>query len=134
MTKLPEIKPKKIKNEKSMKKINNWLKKFTAFWKTRDIDGVMDLFTDNVEYWETPFSRISNPADLRREWENIKNQNNIAINCKVFSKENNKYTIFWDLRYTNTINQPKHYKGTYLLRLNLDNKCNYFFHCGESRI
>ena len=116
-----------------MKKINNWLDKFTTFWKTQDIDGVMGLFTSDVEYWETPFVRIFNSVNLRHEWKNIKNQKNIVINCKVFSKEGDKYTVIWDLNYTDLFGQPKHYKGTYLLRLNPDNKCNYFFHCGESK-
>ncbi len=116
-----------------MKKINDWLEKFTTFWKTQDIDRVMSLFTDDVQYWETPFTRVANSADLRREWENIKNQQNIAINCKVFSKEGNRYAVFWDLEYKDTNNQLKHYKGTYLLRLNSDSKCDYFFHCGESK-
>ena len=116
-----------------MKKINDWLEKFTTFWKTQDIDGVMGLFTDDVEYWETPFSRVSNLVDLRREWENIKNQQNIVINCKVFSKKEDKYSVFWDLKYKDGSNQLKHYKGTYLLRLNPANKCHYFFQSCESK-
>jgi len=116
-----------------MKKINDWLKKFSTFWKTQDVEGVMSLFTDDVEYWETPFVKVTSSADLRREWENVKNQNNIVINCKVFSKEDNKYSVFWDLKYTDTTNQSKRYKGIYLLRLNPDDKCDYFFHCGESK-
>ena len=116
-----------------MKKINAWLNKFTLFWKTHDLDGVLNLFTDDVEYWETPFTRVFSLDDLRREWSNIKNQQNINLTCKVFSKEEDKYAVVWDLHYTDTNNQSKHYKGIYLLKLNAVNKCDYFFHCGESK-
>ena len=116
-----------------MKKINDWLDKFTTFWKTQDISGIMSLFTDDVEYWETPFKKFANSQELHREWENIKNQQNIVINCKVFSKEQEKYSVYWDLKYKDTSNQQKHFKGTYFIRLNPDNKCYYFFQSCESK-
>lgn len=114
-----------------MKNINDWLDKLSTFWKNHDIDGIIDLFTDDVEYWETPFNKISNSTDLRLEWENIKNQNNITLYCKVFSKQDNKYSVLWSLEFKDTNNQPKHYSGTYLLRLNLENKCDSLFQCSE---
>ncbi len=116
-----------------MEKINNWLDKLTTFWESQDIDEVVNLFTDDVEYWETPFKKLANSDELRREWEDIKNQQNIVINCKVFSKEGDKYSVLWDLEYKDTFNQLKQYRGIYLVRLNSDNKCHYFFQTCESK-
>lgn len=117
-----------------MKKINIWIDKFIQWWKNQNIESVLDLFTNNVEYWETPFIKMSNFDELRNEWEYIKNQENIEIKCDIFSNENDKYTIKWELKYLNKITGINEYfKWVYLLRLNLENKCDYFFHCGESK-
>ncbi len=116
-----------------MEKINNWLDKLITFWKSQDIDEVMNLFTDDVEYWETPFKKLADSDELRCEWENIKNQQNIVINYKVFSKEEDRYSILWNLEYKDIFNQLKQYRGIYFIRLNSDNKCYYLFQTCESK-
>lgn len=115
-----------------MKHITDWIDIFRTCWKNHDVDGVMDLFTDDVEYWETPFKKVKNIKELRSEWEYVKTQHDIAISCNVFAQEENNYAIMWNLTYRSTDNESKHYKGTYLLRLNSNGKCDYFFQCGES--
>ncbi|MDO8260320.1 MAG: hypothetical protein Q7T50_02335 [Candidatus Magasanikbacteria bacterium] len=114
-----------------MNNINKWLEQFTSAWKNHNIDNVLSLFTQNVEYWETPFIKIRNLTSLRKEWEYINSQRNIDISCEVFSKIDNKYTVKWSLGYLNKDNIIKNSRGVYLITLNQNNLCTYFFHCGE---
>jgi len=117
-----------------MKKINNWIVQFTTAWKTHDIDKVLDLFATDVEYWETPFDKLSSFSELRSEWESVKNQRDIKLSCNVFSKNENRYAVRWSLEYIDDrIKVAKMFEGVYLIELNVDNKCIYFFHCGESK-
>ena len=61
------------------------------------------------------------------------NQEDIEISWEVFSKDEDKYTVKWSLEYTDKNNITKLLKGAYLIKLNSDNECDYFFHCGESK-
>lgn len=115
-----------------MNTINTWLAQFVLSWENQDVEGVLSLFDDNVEYWETPFLHIKNVQHLKSEWESIKRQQDIEINCDVFLKEKNQYTVIWNLTFSDEFKQKKHWKGVYLIRLNVKGKCVYFFQCGES--
>ena len=115
----------------TMSNINGWIQKFIKSWEAQDIVGVMSLFTEDVEYWETPFTRIVNKTILEHVWNIIKEQKDIIISCEVFSKENDTYTVLWDLEYFDKNSQKKTWKGIYLIRLNSENLCDYFLQCGE---
>ena len=43
--------------------IDQWLKDFKDSWMAHDIDAVMELFTHDVDYWETPYQLVY------RDWE-----------------------------------------------------------------
>ncbi len=91
----------------------------------------MNLFADGIEYWETPFDKVPDLGQLRTEWESVKNQKDIQITCEVFSQDGDKYSVIWDLEYLDGSGAKRKLKGVYLVKLNIDNKCTYFFHCGE---
>ncbi|XLQ19648.1 MAG: nuclear transport factor 2 family protein [Candidatus Moraniibacteriota bacterium] len=114
-----------------MKKIEKWLSQFQSSWKTHDIEKVLSLFSKDVEYWETPFLKVSSFGNLRKEWEYVKGQQNISIETEVFSAVNDKYTVKWQLIYTDDDNNTKTFRGVYLITLDSSDRCNYFFHCGE---
>lgn len=117
-----------------MKQIDVWLDLFSKYWKKYQIENLMTLFTDDVEYWETPFRKIKNKILLEKQWQWIKNQHDIKIDCVLFSEVNSNYTIIWDLEYLDENNTKKNFRGVYLMRLNFEWKCNYFFHCGEKKL
>ncbi|MEI8344193.1 MAG: hypothetical protein WCF93_04550 [Candidatus Moraniibacteriota bacterium] len=50
-----------------MEQINDWLAKFVNAWKTHDINAVFVLFAKDVEYWETPFDKLSSLSELKSE-------------------------------------------------------------------
>lgn len=102
-------------------------------WKAHDINAVLSLFADDVEYWETPFTKLANLDEVRAEWMNILNQQNIDIHCIVYSQDDEKFTIQWELHYSDSHGNLKQFKGVYLVTMDSNGKCTYFFHCGESK-
>lgn len=118
----------------NMKQIEEWLENFRVAWKTHDIEKVIGLFSDNVEYWETPFVKMASIDALKKEWEYVGSQKNISLRTEVFSAIDNKYSVEWFLTYENKENEVKEFGGVYLIELNEHDKCCYFFHCGESKI
>jgi len=113
--------------------IDNWLGKFKEYWVHHDVKRVLNLFHRDVEYYETPFQKLSNFSQLKGAWEGIGKQDNIKLDLKVYNKERNKYTVMWYLEYSYK-NVVKKCAGTYLIELNNDNLCTYFFHCCENKL
>ena len=114
-----------------MNNINKWLSDFAEAWKSHNTNKVISLFSDNVEYWETPFKKLNNIDEVKSEWEYIKTQKNITLSTRVFSSIENKHSVLWELEYTNNEKTVKKFKGIYLIELDSDSKCTYFFHCCE---
>lgn len=116
---------------KGEKMIDTWLKAFKHAWQNQDIDAVLKLFTDDVEYWENPFKKLASKEDLRNEWDAIRDQSNIALTTAVFSEVSGRFAVTWDLSYENERYEKKHWAGTYLIVLNQAGKCTYFHQAGE---
>jgi len=49
------------------------------------VDRVLELFADEVEYYETPTPELESKEEIRNEWRNIRSQENIEIDTEVFS-------------------------------------------------
>jgi len=54
-----------------MPDIEVWMKKFRERWIAKDIDGVIEIFTDEVDYFETPYQEIEDLEALREEWNRL---------------------------------------------------------------
>jgi len=112
--------------------IEKWLEELHKAWKAHDIDAVMNLFTDNVEYWETPHKLLQDKTKVREEWQAILNQEDISVDWTVFnSSANNRHSITWNLQYLQA-GVIKHSSGVYLIELNESGLCSYFYYVGES--
>ncbi|MFA6383101.1 MAG: nuclear transport factor 2 family protein [Parcubacteria group bacterium] len=112
--------------------INDWLNKFKSSWENKSIDDVLSLFSTDVVYHETPFRKLMGLDEIGKEWAVIMDQNEIELNYEVYSKDNDKYTIQWDLKYINKENKQEHFKGIYLVKLNEAGLCNEFWHYCEN--
>lgn len=110
--------------------IDYWLDDLKKYWLEKDTSSVLTLFADDVEYWETPFSRMNNKEELRKEWEVIKKQKIKELSFDVVSGMDNMFTIKWNLEYESE-QKLSHWKGLYLVRLNYERKCVYFYQIGE---
>lgn len=110
--------------------IQDWLESFKKYWINKDIDNILKLFSNDVEYWESPYQRIY-PNQLRSLWEYIYTQFDIKLELSVFSNQEEKYTILWELEYNNQDWLQK-YKWIYLMYLN-NWICNYFLQVWEEK-
>lgn len=113
--------------------INEWLSTFKEAWAVKDIDRVLDLFTDDAEYWETPYQQIQGRSALRHEWSVIQGQRNIRLDLTVFSSVNDRHSVLWRLSYEDEKSEIQNWAGTYLIELNSAGKCRYFHQTGEAR-
>lgn len=113
--------------------INEWLELFRTGWVTKDVEKVMELFTDDVEYWETPHKRLHGKSDIENEWKAIFKQQNIELNFEVFSSSNDKHTVLWQLMHRDDDYETQSWAGTYLIALDEAGNCNYFHQTGDKR-
>lgn len=111
--------------------IESWLAEFKQAWLSHDIDRVLTLFTEDVEYWETPLKRLNSIDELRVEWRGILLQDSIQITTHVYSSTENRHAVIWHLRYVDQADNEQVWAGTYLITLNGEGKCTYFHHAGE---
>lgn len=110
--------------------INKWLDNFKTAWLTKDIDAVLNLFDEGVEYWETPNKKVD-VTKLKNEWLGIHLQDNISLDLSVYSSQDKRFTVKWRLSYTDQQATQQNWSGIYLVELNNDNKCTYFYQTGE---
>ena len=112
--------------------IEQWLYRFHEAWKVHDVDAVLELFTDDVEYWETPHKPLHGKDMVRKEWQAIYDQENIEVTWNIYSSslEDNRHTVVWRLCYLKYGAEHRS-SGVYLISLNDNNVCNYFYYVGE---
>lgn len=105
--------------------IGEWLSEFKEAWAKKDVETVMGLFSDDVDYFETPFVEFEDKDKLRDEWRSIETQQDIALELEIFNSEEERYTVLWSLSY---IENGKEFrsKGVYLIKLNSENRCYEF--------
>ncbi|MCA9342242.1 nuclear transport factor 2 family protein [Candidatus Saccharibacteria bacterium] len=112
--------------------IEKWLDIFHAAWKNHDIEKVTSLFTDGVEYWENPHYRIADINQIHKEWQAIQSQKDIKVSTKLFASSDNRHTVTWELSYRQG-NETKQSGGVYLIKLNDEGLCDYFYYVGEAK-
>lgn len=112
--------------------IEKWLDKFKSDWTGKNIPAIMELFSDDIEYWETPYNKLTSLEDIKSEWVGIKNQEDIKVDMTIYSKseQKNRVTVLWDLNYVLN-GLSKKWAGIYLIKFNLQGKCNYFYQVGQ---
>lgn len=113
--------------------IDQWLKDFKDSWMAHDIDAVMELFTHDVDYWETPYQLVQNKDDLRQEWSAVLGQSNIDLDLRVFSSCDHDYSVIWKLSYMRENGAVRQCAGTYLITLDHEGRCTFFYQTSESQ-
>lgn len=113
--------------------INKWLDDFKACWVKKDILALLELFSEDLEYWETPYKCLSSKNKIVEERQAIISQQNIELSMSIFSSLENNHTVLWSLSYTTEHIGLQEWAGTYLIMLDPENKCYYFYQTGEKR-
>lgn len=111
--------------------IEDWLEDFVRNWQNKDVAAVLDMFSNDVEYWETPFQKISSKRELEEEWAVVRNQYNIKIRTSQVHK-NNPHVVHWSLTYEDASGKPSEWKGLYIIHLT-NGVCDYFYQVGQSQ-
>jgi len=112
--------------------IEEWLDAFKNSWINKNVPAIVELFSDDIEYWETPFKKLSSVEEVKSEWDSIHNQDNIKVEMTIFSKSKQQdcFTVLWSLDYVSNGSLMK-WAGIYLVKLNKQGKCCYFYQTGE---
>lgn len=113
--------------------IEHWLQKFKSAWIEKDVDKVMGLFSDDVEYWENPYKQLAGKEAIRAEWEIVRSQEHMQLEMTVYSREVNQHTVLWQLSYTDEQQTVSSWSGLYLIELDRTGKCTYFYQVGEKQ-
>lgn len=106
-----------------------WIESLKNAWLHKDIDAVLGLFTDDAEYFETPFQKVPT-NDLPELWSAILTQENVELNIERLVSEGAQHVVRWGLTY-NRGNDVSDWAGLYIVRLNEAGKCEYFYQVGE---
>lgn len=112
--------------------IEKWLDDFKANWIDKNVSGVMELFSDDIEYWESPYKKLTSLTDIKSEWVGIAKQDDIKVKTTVFSESEKQdcFTVLWELSYTSK-GLRNNWAGIYLIKLNPEGQCYYFYQTGE---
>jgi len=112
--------------------IDKWLQDLSEFWKSKNIEGVLGLFSDDVEYWETPYKKLKSKKEITNEWQSVLSQENLVISTTIFASENNKHSVVWGIAYDKAKIQHV-WAGAYLIELDDNGRCTYFMQTGEKK-
>lgn len=106
------------------------MEKFKSEWISKNIDGVFALFSDGVEYWETPFNKIGKGAELREMWNQILPLEDMQLDYEIYIKDEKlkRYIIKWNFSHS-----TRESAGVYFVELNDEGLCTYFFRCSIVR-
>lgn len=113
--------------------IEQWIEQFQKGWMQQDISSVMDLFAEDLEYWETPFQKITSKTELYNEWQAIKQQSRINVVTTVLATTGHSSTVKWHLTYRTVNGEICEWAGLYIVKLRADGRCIYFYKVGESK-
>lgn len=101
-----------------MKDYYKWCLELKENWKIKDVEKVIQLFDENIEYYETPKVKIENLSEIKLLWEEIKKQSNKCdINFFIMSQNDESCVVNFIL--TDIVS----YDMVYYIKLNEDNKC-----------
>lgn len=110
-----------------MKRYNKWLDSFFESWKLLEGVKTVDLFSEDVKYFETPLGNpCSSIEDVKELWIIVPiNQRNIEYSYDIICSNDNVCVVNWDM--TRTINQKKQtINGIFQISLDDNGLCNYF--------
>lgn len=106
--------------------VNTWVSQLVHAWESRQPEHALGLFTDCVEYLETPFSpnAAEAPNGIALLWEEILSQSNISISTEVLSVESNVATVRYDATFE-TNGSSHSSSGTWAIRF-ASGRCSSF--------
>ena len=79
--------------------IHNFMAAYKRVWEGQDSEGFAGLFTDDGQYWNTPF-QCQDTFDLRKTyWDRIKLQEDISLRYEVLADKISSGIAHWHVEY-----------------------------------
>lgn len=100
-----------------MRDYYKWCVELRNNWKQKNVDSIINLFDEKVEYYETPQEKIDTIKEIRKMWEEIKNQNTSDIEFNILCQNNESCIVNFILK------DEVSYNMIYQIKLNENNKC-----------
>lgn len=97
---------------------DKWCNDLKEYWLKKDINSIIELFDNQVEYYETPFQKIDN---IETVWKDIETQELISLEYKILGIKDNMVVANFLMNDNNQIVDM-----IYEIRLNNLGKCDYF--------
>ena len=69
-----------------MKDYYKWCVELLNNWKQKNVENIVNLFVENVEYYETPTEEINTIKEVRKMWEEIEEQDTSDIEFNILCK------------------------------------------------
>ena len=68
-----------------MKDYYKWCLELLNNWKQKNVENIVNLFDENVEYYETPAEKINTIKEIRKMWKE-KNKTQVVLNLIYYVK------------------------------------------------
>lgn len=114
-----------IERARLMKKFEEWLSKLKDSWSNNDIDSVVQLFSKECVYYETPFSLLQSTEAINKVWLPVLDHKDIRLNFNVVRSNDTGAVIAWAYKFIHN-GESKLSEGAYYIELDKDGLCNFF--------
>lgn len=100
-----------------MQKYYEWCIELLNNWKSKNIENIVNLFDEKVEYYETPKEKINTIKEIEKMWKEIKEQNTNNIEFNILCQNYECCIVNFILK------DVVSYDMIYQIKLNENNKC-----------
>lgn len=79
--------------------IHDFMAAYKRVWEGQDSEGFANLFTEDGQYWNTPFQVQDSPEKRSQYWDRIKLQNDITLAYTVLGETPHGGFAHWHVEY-----------------------------------
>jgi len=69
---------------------DNWFQDMITNWKKKKVDKIVELFSEECEYYETPFEKLENKGAIITAWQDIAAHNIKSLTYTILGQQNNR--------------------------------------------
>ena len=105
-----------------------WMNALKNEWKSHNLEGVINLFSNVEEYFEGPFSTpVSSQEDVMKLWVDTDYQDIDVLDINLIAFEEGRCAMQWHLKYKDKRDSIVYeMDGTYEVHFNDEGQCKYF--------
>lgn len=105
-----------------------WIDTFKNAWVSKNIELILDIFSETEEYCESPFTEpFTKIWEIEKCWLEINYQNNMVLDINILAIESENVILHWYFSYQDSRDNTTYtMDGVYQLKFNSKSKCCYF--------